>query len=681
MISTDCFFVYKCDNMKHMGNCKTYKCKGGAEMDFRLINNQELFEAGFAELLRERGYSCKGGIKVSMELSTEKTVSVSFDGANAVISGPEKNTLFRGLMNLVLHLEKYGAGTGYSENEQVHYEKNGVMLDCSRNCVMSIPAVKAWMRMQASVGMNTVMLYTEDTYEVPEYPYFGAFRGRYTKEEIQELDQYAQIFGIELIPCIQTLGHLHQPLRWEPMRELRDTSDILMVGNEKVYTFIRACLKQISECFSTKRVHLGMDEAWTLGLGQYIIQNGFTSKEQLMKEHLDRVMEICREFELEPMIWSDMYMRVHSENEEYYNVPVDEDMTSKEMPPEGMGLVYWDYYHTNPEFYENYIHLHRQLTDNVWFAGGVWSWNGIVPNLKTGYTVTKAAMEGCRRAGIDKIVVTAWGDDATESPQYSILGPVLMAAESGYGAFPQEKEIKEKFEFLTGCSFEAYQLLGEFNTFGKEIDDKTLYSNASKNLLYQDVLCGIYDGQMEGIPMGSYYGKLADQMACLIKNGCNDFQNSTTGFFGAEMKQVLHYYQLLARTLSVKADMGLRIRSAYETGSREELRKIAQRDLQELMQNVEKLRCQRKHVWMKEGRIFGWEVLDIRFRALYGRIDSAAERLMDYVNGSLDCLPEVEEPRLPLSLKFSGERRLFAAHNSWVDTVSASRVAWGWLPQ
>ncbi len=86
------------------------------------------------------------------------------------------------------------------------------MVDSSRNCVMSVEAVKAWIRMQASVGMNTLMLYTEDTYEVPGYPYFGALRGRYTAEELKEMDAYGVALGVELIPCIQSLGHLQQPL-------------------------------------------------------------------------------------------------------------------------------------------------------------------------------------------------------------------------------------------------------------------------------------------------------------------------------------------------------------------------------------------------------------------------------------------------------------------------------------
>lgn len=81
------------------------------------------------------------------------------------------------------------------------------------------------------------MVYTEDTYEVKAYPYFGYMRGRYTEEELKECDQYAAELGIEMIPCIQTLAHLTEALKWNYAIDIRDTADILLAGSEATYTF------------------------------------------------------------------------------------------------------------------------------------------------------------------------------------------------------------------------------------------------------------------------------------------------------------------------------------------------------------------------------------------------------------------------------------------------------------
>jgi len=74
-----------------------------------------------------------------------------------------------------------------------------VMLDCSRNAVMNINALKNYIDIITKFGYNSLMLYTEDTYEIEGEPYFGYLRGRYSREELKEIDCYATSKGIELI--------------------------------------------------------------------------------------------------------------------------------------------------------------------------------------------------------------------------------------------------------------------------------------------------------------------------------------------------------------------------------------------------------------------------------------------------------------------------------------------------
>ena len=130
-----------------------------------------------------------------------------------------------------------------------------------------------------------LMLYTEDTYEVPEYPYFGYMRGRYSQSQLQELDAYAKGYGIELIPCMQTLAHLAPTLRWECFDEIKDTNDILLCGEEKTYEFIEAMIRACRNSFSTDRIHIGMDEAFMLGLGKFREKNGIYPREEIFCDH------------------------------------------------------------------------------------------------------------------------------------------------------------------------------------------------------------------------------------------------------------------------------------------------------------------------------------------------------------------------------------------------------------
>ena len=131
----------------------------------------------------------------------------------------------------------------------------GVMLDCSRNAVMRVESVKKYAEIIKKMGYNTLMLYTEDTYEVNNQPLFGHLRGRYSKKELKEIDAYCNEIGIELIPCIQTLAHISSIFKWENVyEEVNDCDDILLVGEEKTYKLIEDMISTISEVFTTRKI-------------------------------------------------------------------------------------------------------------------------------------------------------------------------------------------------------------------------------------------------------------------------------------------------------------------------------------------------------------------------------------------------------------------------------------------
>ena len=151
----------------------------------------------------------------------------------------------------------------------VCFHRFGTMIDCSRNAVMSVKGVKRWIDLTADLGYNELLLYTEDTYEVDENPYFGYRRGRYSQEELREIDQYALSKGVNLVPCIQTLAHLNAIVRWPAYKGMVDINDILLAGDERVYELIDKMFSSLSKCFSSRIINIGMDEARMIGRGKY----------------------------------------------------------------------------------------------------------------------------------------------------------------------------------------------------------------------------------------------------------------------------------------------------------------------------------------------------------------------------------------------------------------------------
>src|SRR5699024_7158115 len=191
---------------------------------------------------------------------------------------------------LGLWFENYQKQSSFDITEEPQFTMNGVMLDASRNAVPTIDGIKALLRKMALMGLNTLMLYTEDTYKVDDYPYFGYMRGRYTENELKTCDEYAAQLGVEMMPCIQTLAHLTEALKWNYAIELRDTADILLAGEAKTYEFLEKIITAATKPFKSNRIHIGMDEAHQLGLGKYLDKNGYEERFTIMNQHLEEVV-------------------------------------------------------------------------------------------------------------------------------------------------------------------------------------------------------------------------------------------------------------------------------------------------------------------------------------------------------------------------------------------------------
>jgi len=248
---------------------------GGFIVKLKFNGDLKELEKGIEILKAKYGYEvADDGIHIDV-IKQPGNIRVELANGKGLIKYNKKVEFFRALG---LFLENAECQDSFKIMEEPQFEMNGAMIDISRNAVLTVDSVKKVIELLAIMGLNVLMLYSEDTYTVEKYPYFGYMRGRYSYDEMKEFGDYAELFGVEIIPCIQTLAHLEKFLKWRESAPLRDTSSVLLVGEEKVYTFIEEMIKSATAPFKTKRIHLGMDEAWDLGLGEYLKRNGFRRK-------------------------------------------------------------------------------------------------------------------------------------------------------------------------------------------------------------------------------------------------------------------------------------------------------------------------------------------------------------------------------------------------------------------
>ena len=554
---------------------------------------------------------------------------------DVVITYGQPSSLFRGL-TLVKEKSKEER---FDVTYHRHFHNNGWMIDVSRNATFKKESVKKVIMIMALFGMNQLMLYTEDTYEMKKYPYFGYLRGRYTKEDIQELVEYGNAFGVELVPCIETLDHLGRVMRWDAFKDVKDGPTNVLVEEEKTYEFIEEMIKTCRECYKSKLIHLGMDECWGLGLGQYMNKHGIPqNRAKLFNDHIQRVVAIAHKYGFEPMIWGDMHFRLINPNGEYYS---DRKLTPevKAMIPQDVQLIYWDYYHDNKKIYDDMLEKYLELPNHTLFAGGSWNWATFAPLIKLSMQRSKLALSSMIEHHIQDVFMTTWGDCGAECSNFTALPTLATFSIFDYLGQYDEEALKSMLYAVTGEKLENILLLDLPNE--PEKFDVLKETNCGRFYLYQDPLLGLFDRTVKPAYKETYASYLP-----LVKKAQEESKH-----FGYIYQNT---YDLL-NILKNKVDLGVRIRKAYKSNDLKELESLKEKTIPLVIEELEAFKGSFKERWYKENKSFGYEVMDGRLGFLKNRLMTTIELLDKYLSKGIPQIDELEEDILPYSKDIKDE--------------------------
>lgn len=576
-------------------------------------------------------------VRVTVKKGDKDYFALDWNAPQAVITyGGSKSRFFRALGILVEAVSK--GEKSKSVTQKPDFTVNGAMIDMSRNAVMKVETVKYMMRKMALLGMDMFMLYTEDTYEVKTRPYFGHMRGRYSKEEIQEMDAYAISLGIELVPCIQCLGHLETMLRWHVTAPYKDTANVLLAGAEETYQLIEELLTTVSECFTSRRLHMGMDEAFDLGTGVYLRKNGYRDHWQIFLEHLKKVSEMAVAHGFEPMIWSDMFFRMAGKDiSDYsdYDIRVNLPEDIGEQVPKGVRTVFWDYYHPEQAFYDINLKKHELFGGETIFAGGVWAWSTYSILYKNTIRNSVPALKACKENGVKEVIAAVWHNGSVASLVMSLAG-LAMYAEISYLGCYDEKKVSESLERCCGVPLADFLAVEEI----EYPDREEMTQGSSKLLLYNDPLIGLLDRHVAMLETGDYYRKLTKQIEHIGKGN-------------SMIEPGFDVLKKLCSLLENKADFGVRLKKAYDAEDKDTLKALLQ-ECDVILSKLNELRSTHRNSWMLYNKSFGWEVHDIRYGGLMMRFDTVKSNLKAYLAGEINQIDTLEEKRLWFNLHTEG---------------------------
>ena len=570
------------------------------------------------------GFDFDGNITV---LENSDGVYVKYDGKDAIIGFNSIAQQARCYFLLSMHIKQ--GKSSFEIKEKPVFDTVGPMLDLSRGKVMNVEGVKRYIDIIATLGMNMLMLYTEDLFEMKDYPMFGYLRGRYTMQELKEMDDYAYSLGVEMIPCIQTLGHLHNYIHTEEGSKISDTNKVLLVGDEQTYKFIETEIKTMREAFRSDKIHLGMDEAYGMGMGKYFKLHGYRDEFEIFNEHLIKVLDISRKYFNKPMIWSDMLFNEPSGQQ--YNCTHIVKQEIIDNLPKDVNLVFWYYYRDNFEHYDKVLAQHARFDNELSFAGGIWTWDGFAPNFTYTTQTTIPALRAAMKYNVKTIIATKWASGGCAADYMQAAPSLALFSEICYkGENFTQQDIDDAMYHLTGMTPELAKAISDLYIGlrgARSFNKATFYGDPFINLVnlnvdYKEALdihLNAYD-VLKKYPDYEYY----DFFKCL--------------------------FEISIR----KIDIFENLQKAYKSGDREYLEKAAIKILPELLPFYEEFYTLFKKYWNKDYKTFGIEYYTQDIGGVILRLKDCIETLNEYLEGNIEKIEALEAEILPLYRSWCG---------------------------
>jgi hexosaminidase len=200
------------------------------------------------------------------------------------IHGSDAAGVFYGVCTLSQILQQHGAHLPcMSILDFPDVRRRGVMLDISRDRVPTLATLLELVDLLASWKINELQLYTEHTFAYRAHPLVWQNASPITSEELLILRAYCQQRHIDLMPNLNTLGHMERWLKHPPYNPLAEMPEgfpspwhddqrilppsTLNPRDPRSLALVRSLLDELLPHFTSEYVNVGGDEPWELGKG------------------------------------------------------------------------------------------------------------------------------------------------------------------------------------------------------------------------------------------------------------------------------------------------------------------------------------------------------------------------------------------------------------------------------
>jgi hypothetical protein len=342
-------------------------------------------------------------------------LAIRSDGV--AITAGDAAGLFYGVQTLIQLLRTYGRRIPACRcDDHPALPHRGVMLDVSRGKVPTRATLERLADVLAHYKINQLQLYTEHTFRFRSHPKIGATTGALSADDILALDEVCRACHIELVPNLQSTGHMRHILSLPEYEHLAETPWRWSItpALDETYRFLEELYADFLPAFSAPILNVNSDEAWDHGRGQAQALSTEIGYGRVYLNHILKLREIAAHHGRRIMIWADI---LHHYPELLPEIPPD------------MTLLDWNY-EAQP-LYPTLEPLARAERP-FYVCPGTSTWNTIFPRIDNSLINIRNYVRDGLAAGAIGMLLTDWGDMGHYQPLSHSWYSYLFGAEMAW---------------------------------------------------------------------------------------------------------------------------------------------------------------------------------------------------------------------------------------------------------
>jgi len=190
-----------------------------------------------------------------------------------------------------------------------------------------ISILKHIIRTSKEAGANGVLLEYEDMFPF-DWPISEiSAKNHYTKDEIMEIISLCRELDLELIPLVQTFGHMEFALKLSKFRSFREIdrfpTAVCPSKKDPFDKLIKPIIDQVitlhkESGHDLKYIHIGCDEVFHIGSCD--LCHG-KDRDDLFLKHVNKVASYVKiKHQVQPIIWDDMLRNIYTDKIKQYDL-------------------------------------------------------------------------------------------------------------------------------------------------------------------------------------------------------------------------------------------------------------------------------------------------------------------------------------------------------------------------